>query len=210
MSSITPGWYPDPDPTASAGRQRWYDGAGWTEHVADPPPTTPVAPPAATPSFAPPYPGRHATDQQPLYGTPPVPMGGIPYAPPVTAQPPWDSSPSYGGRVAVGSMSKDEFKTLPRSLRVAKDRPDIDLARGRNSLAYNGVVAAAVSFVFSGFLVVPIVAIVWSARGLTRANMFAAQGYPPLGRSQATTGLALGIVSLVLGALALVVRLSSL
>jgi hypothetical protein len=71
------------------------------------------------------------------------------------------------------------------------------------------VVAAAVSFVFSGFLVVPIVAIVWSARGLSRANAFAAQGYPPLGRSQAATGLALGITSLVVGALALVIRFGS-
>ena len=64
MSSTTPGWYPDPDPTASAGRQRWFDGTGWTEHVSSPP----VAPPVE--QFAPVY--AAAPAQAPVYGAAPV------------------------------------------------------------------------------------------------------------------------------------------
>jgi hypothetical protein len=42
MTTVQPGWYPDPEnPTA---RVRWYDGAGWTE-------TTSPAPAAETPAW---------------------------------------------------------------------------------------------------------------------------------------------------------------
>ncbi|MET0788017.1 MAG: DUF2510 domain-containing protein [Cellulomonas sp.] len=231
MSSIAPGWYPDPDPSASPGRQRWYDGTGWTAHVAAPavapaPPVAPFAPVYTAPAAQPPAYGAAPSALPSPYGTPPAaqpspygspygtPYGGrpagIPYAPavPLHADRPWTQPAD--GRIVVGSMTKEQFKALPRQERVAKNRPDIDLARGRNSLAFNGVIAAAVSFVISGYLVVAIVGIVWSARGLKRANDFEAQGYPPLGRSQATTGLVLGIVSAVLGAFSLAVRLSSL
>lgn len=208
MPSTTPGWYPDPDPNASPGGQRWHDGNAWTAHVS--------AHAAPTEQFSPVYSAPNAVASspaygQPVYGTPPpAQRSAMPYAPavPLDADRPGDGM--AGGRIVVGSMSKEQFKALPRRERVAKNRPDIDLARGRNSLAFNGVIAAAISFVISGYLVVAIAGIVWSARGLRRANAFEAQGYPPLGRGQATTGLVLGIVSAALGALSLVVRFSSL
>ncbi|MCM3658039.1 DUF2510 domain-containing protein [Agromyces mediolanus] len=48
---ITPGWYPDP---AGGGGQRWWDGIGWTEHVA---PGVPAAPAPAAPLADPPAAG---------------------------------------------------------------------------------------------------------------------------------------------------------
>jgi hypothetical protein len=45
-----PGWYRDP---SDAGRQRYWDGTNWTEHVAPLPPVAPVAPAApAAPQLA--------------------------------------------------------------------------------------------------------------------------------------------------------------
>jgi hypothetical protein len=42
---IAAGWYPDP---AGSGGQRWWDGIGWTQHLA--PPQQPAPSPAAVPS----------------------------------------------------------------------------------------------------------------------------------------------------------------
>ncbi len=142
------------------------------------------------------------------YGTHPA---SFPYAPAAAPgpDPAWQGATGYGERIAVGSMSTQQFKALPRKERVSKERPDLDLARGRNSLAYNGVLAGAISLVLSGLLVFAVAAIVWSVRGMHRARDFEAQGYPPLGRSQATTGLVLGIVGAVLGVLSILVRLGS-
>ncbi|WP_350347920.1 DUF2510 domain-containing protein [Agromyces sp. G08B096] len=58
---IAAGWYPDP---AGSGGQRWWDGTGWTSHVAPPvvapasaaaAPAAPVAPPAPAAPAAQPY-----------------------------------------------------------------------------------------------------------------------------------------------------------
>ncbi|MGW8481531.1 DUF2510 domain-containing protein [Microbacterium sp. NPDC055903] len=50
--STPAGWYDD-----GSGRQRWWDGAGWTEQVAEPAPSAPPSTPAPpdAPSFAPPF-----------------------------------------------------------------------------------------------------------------------------------------------------------
>ncbi|WP_456789443.1 DUF2510 domain-containing protein [Cellulomonas sp. P5_C5] len=196
MSSTTPGWYPDPDPSASAGRQRWFDGTGWTEHVSAPA----VAPPAE--QFAPVY--AAAPVQVPAYGS--AAPTTMPYAPTVSS---WGGGPALGGHIVVGSMSKAEARALPRKERNSKDRPDLDLARGRNQLTYNAVLYGAVSLLINPFLVFSIMAIVWSVRGRKRAEDFQRQGYPPLGRGQADAGLTLGIVGTVVGVALLVLRFAS-
>ncbi|MFK4728823.1 DUF2510 domain-containing protein [Agromyces mediolanus] len=56
---IAPGWYPDP---AGGGGQRWWDGIGWTEHLA------PAAAPAA--SAAPAVPGAPSPAPYQGYGVP--------------------------------------------------------------------------------------------------------------------------------------------
>lgn len=49
---ITAGWYPDP---AGSGGQRWWDGAGWTQHVTPPPAPAAVQPLAQYAAQAPAY-----------------------------------------------------------------------------------------------------------------------------------------------------------
>jgi phosphate transport system ATP-binding protein len=45
-SQVEPGYYDDPDPDSPAGRIRWWDGQGWTEHVLDSSPQPHPADPA--------------------------------------------------------------------------------------------------------------------------------------------------------------------
>lgn len=51
-----PGYYPDPDPTAPPGQQRWWDGNSWTAHTT--PPTLATAP-AAAPAAGHAHPAGH-------------------------------------------------------------------------------------------------------------------------------------------------------
>ncbi len=52
MTQIPAGWYPDPAQT-HPGRQRYWDGTGWTEHVHDsqPQPQPPAYPYGAAPTY---------------------------------------------------------------------------------------------------------------------------------------------------------------
>lgn len=64
MTQIPAGWYPDPAQT-HPGRQRYWDGAGWTGHVHDP---QPPAPPAPTVPAVPQYPqGYQQPQREPQY-----------------------------------------------------------------------------------------------------------------------------------------------
>ena len=235
MSSIAPGWYPDPDPSAPAGRQRWYSGEGWTQHV-EQPVAVPAAPQDAAPSYAAQQPGmpqQPAAGQVPQSwgptpqsgGTPgyPAQQGGTPGYPtqqaygapgyptqlaygapaaPSYGDPfgqPWSASAQYGGqRVAVGSMSTREFKALPKSVRKATDRLDIDLALGKNRLARDALTLGILSIFFNPLCIVSITGIVRSTRALRRANQFDADGYPPLGRGQALAGRVLSVIATIL------------
>lgn len=63
VSTPQPGWYPDPQ---DAGRQRYWDGAAWTEHVSTPDPaaTTPI--PAAPSQGVPSQPATPQAPTQPV------------------------------------------------------------------------------------------------------------------------------------------------
>jgi uncharacterized RDD family membrane protein YckC len=76
MTQIPSGWYSDPDPQGPSGRQRYWDGGQWTQHVHDPAPQ-----PAATVQ-PPPYPSY------PQGATGGTPFGqAAPYAQPVSSGP---------------------------------------------------------------------------------------------------------------------------
>lgn len=67
MTQIPAGWYPDPAQT-HRGRQRYWDGSGWTEHVHDPaPPPAPAPGQPGPPAYAayPTYPGGQAQQWPP-------------------------------------------------------------------------------------------------------------------------------------------------
>ena len=61
-SSVPAGWYPDP---AGTPRQRWWDGAAWTDHYTEPPV-------AAQPAAAEPVAPQPAYGQQQAYGQQPA------------------------------------------------------------------------------------------------------------------------------------------
>lgn len=90
--SFPAGWYDD-----GSGRQRWWDGTRWTEHVAPP---QPFNPPAQT--FAPPA----QTFAPPTQGFAPPTQGFAPpssFAPPSPAAPaPWAANNAYGPPAASG------------------------------------------------------------------------------------------------------------
>jgi hypothetical protein len=182
LSTTAPGWYPDPDPNAPAGRQRWHSGAGWTEHVGAP--QEPVAVTAAPAGL-----GFPVASAYPVQGT--AGYGGYPaYGTPAPVQQ-WASQT----RIAVGSMSKREFKRLPRKVRYDYGRTDLDLAIGKNRAGSYAMVLGILSCVLiNPFCVVSITAIVRGAQGRRHAQMWAASGYPPLGQSESTAGFVMGIV----------------
>ena len=61
MTQIPAGWYADPAPQTYPGRQRYWDGAQWTEHLHDPQPAPPYG-------YAPVKPSPTTPDGVPLAG----------------------------------------------------------------------------------------------------------------------------------------------
>jgi uncharacterized RDD family membrane protein YckC len=59
MTQTPAGWYADPDPGAPPGRLRYWDGAGWTDHLHQP---TPQQQPE-TPAYPGAYPGSYPSSQ---------------------------------------------------------------------------------------------------------------------------------------------------
>lgn len=86
MTEIPAGWYPDPATETVPGRLRYWDGAGWTEHVHDPQPASPTYPPAypsypqgQAQSYPQPYPQSYPQAYPQAYGT--VPAKQVPATP---------------------------------------------------------------------------------------------------------------------------------
>jgi uncharacterized RDD family membrane protein YckC len=99
MTQIPAGWYPDPAPDTAPGRQRYWDGAQWTEHVHDPQPAPPV------PSYPPTYPSAYpqTAPQAPQYVGPPTKV--VPTTP--------DGQPLAGWWRRVLAVVLDWFIKIP-------------------------------------------------------------------------------------------------
>jgi uncharacterized RDD family membrane protein YckC len=116
MTQIPAGWYPDPAPQTLPGRQRYWDGAAWTEHVHDPQPVPQPAPPAYPPAYPAPY-------GQAEYGQGGYPQGGygqagyapMPYGPTAVKQRPTtpDGQPLSGWWRRVLAVVLDGFIQIP-------------------------------------------------------------------------------------------------
>jgi uncharacterized RDD family membrane protein YckC len=84
MTQIPAGWYPDPAPETAPGRQRYWDGTQWTDHVYDrehvpsPPSYPPAYPQANPPTYPQAYPQAYAPAMQQAVATTPdgVPLAG--------------------------------------------------------------------------------------------------------------------------------------
>jgi uncharacterized RDD family membrane protein YckC len=72
MTQIPAGWYPDPAPQTYPGRQRYWDGTRWTEHLPDP---QPPAPPVYPATYPPAYP-QYQPYGQPVQKQPPTTPDG--------------------------------------------------------------------------------------------------------------------------------------
>lgn len=110
MSDPIPGWYPDPDPSASPGSSlRWWDGSAWTDHTSPVPRQAQQPPPHAQPygqQAAPSYTQPYGQQQPQTYGAP----SAYPYAPsaygyadgkPRDFTPDGARIPSWGRRLAA-------------------------------------------------------------------------------------------------------------
>ncbi len=121
---------------------------------------------------------------------PAVPVATAPAAPIVySASNPAPQSPAEGGPGSPVALS-------PSLSRVSSA---MSLDARANPMAVYGLIAGIVAFFFNVFLVPSIVAIVFSARGLARANQLAAEGKTTTMRNAAVGGLAMGVISAIIG-----------
>jgi uncharacterized RDD family membrane protein YckC len=100
MTQIPAGWYPDPAPQTAPGRQRYWDGQQWTEHVHDP---QPVSPPPA-PAY-PSYPGPADQAYPQAYGQ--TYGQANPQAYPQAYPQAWPQAPTYGQAVPQRPTTPD-------------------------------------------------------------------------------------------------------
>jgi uncharacterized RDD family membrane protein YckC len=117
MTHPPAGWYPDPAPQSAPGRQRYWDGSRWTEHLHDPYPTPA---PAAYPAATYPQPSPQAPAQDPVqpygqaYGQAYAPAYGQPIAPTPSTTP--DGVPLAGWWWRVLARVLDGFIAIPFNL----------------------------------------------------------------------------------------------
>jgi hypothetical protein len=195
------GWYTDP---ADPAGQRWFDGAGWTEHVQAPPPPAPPAPPVVPTPY-----------------TPDNGFAGLPTA----------SAPSSFGLSApdprFGAAATDpRFGAVAPDARFGAVAPDArfgpaapaagtgwiqpvenhylvntaaNLDDGKNTPARVALVVSILAML--GVPIAGIAGIVLAVIGLKRAARLEAAGWEPKGRGRARWAMGLSIVGLVISSL---------
>lgn len=76
--------------------------------------------------------------------------------------------------------------------------PARDLAAKKNTPATTGFILALASLLVNPVLLVGIGGLIWGIVGLSRANKWAAQGYPPIGKKRAIWAIVVGSIGTVL------------
>ncbi len=108
MSSVTPGWYPDP---AEPSTQRYWDGGGWVGAAIPADATPPDGPPADSPPANSPPP-------EPVTPTPPAPETG-PGAAQAGPVPAGSSAPGASGHPFLLTYPKYPGPPEPHGMRLA-------------------------------------------------------------------------------------------
>lgn len=134
--------------------------------------------------------------RRPTGGAPTTPAVVVPPTPTViySAANPAPQSPAEGGadgRAALPIAGATLDLSALRAAGTINARP--------NPQALYGLIAGVVAFFFNIFLVPSVLAIVLSLRGLARANQLAAEGATTTLRNAAIGGLAMGIISGIIG-----------
>lgn len=183
------GWYTDP---ADPAGQRWFDGAGWTEHVqAPPPPAPPVVPTPYTPdngsaglptASAPSSFGLSAPDPRFGAAAPDPRFGAV--APDARFAP---AAPAAG----TGWIQPVENHYLVNTAANLDD--------GKNTPARVALVVSILAML--GVPIAGIAGIVLAVIGLKRATRLEAAGWEPKGRGRARWAMGLSIVGLVISSL---------
>lgn len=163
------GWYTDP---AGSGGERWFDGAGWTEHVQAPPPPAPAVPTQFTPD--------HFT------GLPTAPSaGGFGLSAP---------DPRFGPAAPATSTGWIQPVENHYLVNTAANLDD-----GKNTPARVALVVSILAML--GVPIAGIAGIVLATVGLKRATRLEAAGWEPKGRGRARWAMGLSIVGLVISSL---------
>ncbi|KQR11683.1 DUF2510 domain-containing protein [Cellulomonas sp. Leaf334] len=165
------GWYTDP---AGSGGERWFDGAGWTEHVQAPPPAAPAVPTQLTPE--PGFTGLPAATA----------AGGYGYSAP---------DPRFGS-AAPAATSTGWIQPVEDHYLV---NTAANLGDGKNTPARVALVVSVLAML--GVPIAGIAGIVLAIVGLKRATRLESAGWAPRGRGRARWALGLSIVGLVISSL---------
>lgn len=99
--TIPAGWYDD-----GSGRQRWWDGSGWTEHTVSTDPAEPTPPTGPA--------GEDATAPTTQVESPPTPIGE-PFAPPYVLSSSDAAGPDGHAPHAAGQYDSPQYGNLPHT-----------------------------------------------------------------------------------------------
>lgn len=172
VTAPAPGWYDDP---MTPAQQRWWSGIGWTEHTQPVPVPVPVA---VIESVVAPEPSPAPQPFAEAAAAPAAPMGSVPLG----AFGGFESAaPAHGFGASGGFSSSYGYEIAAPPL--------------ENPRAKTGLILSTVSLLINPLLILGILGIVNSVRGLRRAREIESMGHPNSRRGMATAGLVLGILS---------------